>query len=305
MSDSAELERVVELYLSGQYQRCTDELARLLDDEAPEPFVDPNVIERARLYFASCAVLDNRALKARESLRQALEANPLMQQPDSLTFPPPVIQLFIEIREEFRAKIFEQEQEQVARLMRENEEARRRALARAERERQLVLLATEQPIVVQNSRLVASLPFGVGQYQNGDPTLGHVFLLSELAFAGTAITSGVILLDLYTQSAGREVPDTEKSKFDAAYTFMTIGSWGFLSAMTLGILEAHMSYKPERVVGTRLRPLPPSLAEPGAPAPSETRPASPARSATTSELEVVPYAGPTTSGFQLGVVGVF
>lgn len=316
MSDAAELERTVQLYLSGQYEECVSELGVLLDPESPAPFSEPRIIERGRLYYASCAVLAGQANHAKIVMRAALEENPLMPPPDSLTFPPPVISLFLEVREEIQALITQREQEQVARLLKENEEARRRAQARALREQELYELASEQPVVVRSSRWIASLPFGAGQYQNGSRDLGHVFLVSEVLLGATALISAGVLIDLHHQvvRASEEVGqpgfraqyESAKSNLDGAYTLMTISSVSFAAVAALGIFEAHLNYQEERQVAQRKRVLPPHLRPEGsAPPVEEPRETSALPRPQQKKFSVLPQAGASPAGFQLGVIGVF
>src|SRR5690606_28673107 len=56
LSDAVELDQIIELYMAGQYEDCTGRLAGLLDAKGPAPFRDAGVIEKGRLYFASCAL---------------------------------------------------------------------------------------------------------------------------------------------------------------------------------------------------------------------------------------------------------
>jgi hypothetical protein len=291
LSDSAELDRVVELYLAGQYEHCTEGLEPLLTPAQPGAFSDPQVIERGRLYFASCALLSGKAGPARDALRAALESNPLMAAPDSLTFPPPVLALFLEVREEVQSLIAKKEQEQVARLMRENEEARRREAERAQREVALRRLAEEEVVVAKSSRVVASLPFGAGQFQNGDETLGNVFLIGEGVLAAGAFVSTAILLDEYSNANNfnrdGSIKESSRSAIQVPYVIMGATTIALLSSMALGILQAHVAYQPERRIGVRTRPLPPELRE------------------SSTGVEVRPYGFGNSEGAQFGVVGRF
>lgn len=87
------------------------------------------------------------------------------------------------------------------RLRRENELARRRAEQREYREQQLEKLAREESLVASNSRYIATIPFGVGQFQNGDEAVGALFLVSETLLLATATTSGLILEHLTSEAA--------------------------------------------------------------------------------------------------------
>jgi hypothetical protein len=294
LGDLAELNRIVELYMAGGYERCSAELRALLDESAPQSFQDPEVIERGRLYFASCRLLEGNHEEARTALRAALQENPLMRSPDSLTFPPPVVSLFLEVRDEVQQLIADREKEQVLQLRRDNERARREAERREYRERQLEQLATQEVVIAKNSRLVASIPFGVGQFQNGSDTLGTVVLVSEGLLLATAFTSAMILEGL-TSDAKREPGEINTDRYnqqtDAAYDTMTWSSWALLGTCALGILEAHLNFQPERRLELRHRPLPADLqSESGTSA---------------AGLELRPTFSVEPKGGRIGVVGTF
>lgn len=266
LSDGAELDRIIELYMAGEYEACTGELSGFLGPKSEDAFDDPAVIERGRLYYASCALLSGRREQARAALRDALEANPLMPSPDSLTFPPPLVSLFLEVRDEVQQLISAREEEQLAELRQKNREAETKARQRLRREAGLVKLAQEETVIAKNSRIVASLPFGAGQYQNGNKNLGHVFLVSELALVAGLATSAIVLSDLGAQRAAsldgsgpKLAPADFAQKRDAAFTVAIASSWLLLGVASVGVLEAQLSFKKERRLETRTRPLPAHL----------------------------------------------
>ncbi len=257
LSDSAELDQIVELYMAGQYDRCTEELEVLLDPQADVPFRNAGVIERARLYYASCSILAGRREPARRALRAALEANPLMPAPDSLTFPPPVVSLFLEVRDEVQQLVAEREQEQLEEMQRKAEAAERRAEARRERERRLRELAARETVVARNSRVIASLPFGAGQFQNGNTSLGAALLVTEAVLAASSLTGTVYYSEL--RALGPDAGSQLNTPMNISYQVSLISSVALLSVTALGILEAHVSYKRERVLQVRKRELPKEL----------------------------------------------
>lgn len=294
LSDRAELEQIIELYMAGQYADCSSQLADFLNPKGKSPFKETRVIEQGRLYYASCTLLQGRRDVARRALRSALEENPLMHSPDSLTFPPPVVSLFLEVRDEVQQLITESEKEQVVRLRRENELARRRAEQREYREREFEKLARKEFVVAKNSRYLAAIPFGVGQFQNGNNVLGGAFLAGESLLLVTAVSSGLILADLTSKVAvGIEVePYNRRTR--TAYDTLTWSSWALLGTAALGILEAQLSFKPERRLEERKRTLPRELDVP--PEPPRTQ---------EDDVEFEPSVGLAPSGVILGVNGSF
>lgn len=301
LSDGAELDRIIELYMAGEYQACTEELSSFLDSDSEDPFSDPQIIERGRLYYASCALLSGRRERARAELRKALKANPLMSSPDSLTFPPPLVSLFLEVRDEVQQLISAREEEQLAELRRKNRLAELKAEERRQREMELAELAQQESVIARNSRFVASLPFGAGQYQNGNVGLGHFFLVSEVALAAGLATSSVVLSDLAAKRAASESgagptldPEDFHAKRDAAFAVAVASSWLLAGVTGVGILEAHLSFRKERRLETRKRELPSHLRSPQ----DEEQPRQ------TSGF-VLPTAAPLEGGVHFGLVGTF
>ncbi len=304
LSDAAELDRVVAMYLAGDYEPCAVELGELLAADASVPLQDAQVRERARLYHATCLLFAGEREEAKVPLRAALTENPLMSPPDGLTFPPPVVSLFLEVRDEMQQVIRREEEEQLADLRAEAAEARKRAEERKRRLEELERLASEETVVVRNSRWIASVPFGVGQFQNGSPALGWTFLVSEALLGGAALGAQLVLLDQYekAQSQSPERPlvaaDLERNT-DAAYTTLVVTSWSFVGVALLGVIEANLNYVPERRE-TRRRPLPKELE---AAVPEEPSRAGAPR--VTPTLAPVSSRGATPDGLYLGVSGQF
>lgn len=301
LSDRAELDRVIELYMAGRYEECSSDLSVFLKPGGKERFSEPEVIERARLYFATCAMLLGQHEAARQSLLTALQENPLMQSPDSLTFPPPVVSLFLEVRDEVQQLISEREREQVAQLRRENERARQKALERLRREKELEKLAKQEPVIVRGSRFIAALPFGAGQFQNGKPVLGAVFLAGESVLGITALTSGIILHALVAgarkNGCTADCVDQYNRQTGAAYDTLTWSTWGLLGLCVVGIAEAQLFFKKERLLEVRSRPLPPDLRAPTEPKENAIR--------SRPRVQVAPIVNAGPGGGFLGLSGRF
>lgn len=298
LSDTAELDQLVELYMAGEYDRCTSELSVLLDPKSRAPFRDAGAIERGRLYFASCSLLAGDRERARAALRAALEANPLMSAPDSLTFPPPVVSLFLEVRDEVEALITKREQEQLAEFRRQAEAAAAAERKKQEKEQLLYKLASEETVVARQSRWLAMLPLGAGQFQNGDTTLGVVFLTSELLLGAALITSAALHADAYATSvlysqAKQSIPDNVRQTYDVTATLAVASTFALVGVTALGIVEANLKFRPERVLGVRSRPLPPELQ-------SSSRSEPEARA-----LRLVPEVAIHPAGGYLGLRGTF
>lgn len=263
LNDTAELARVVSLYEAGKYGECADALHALLSEDGSRPLHDRDVIESARIYHAACLIGSGRPQLADEPLRAAIRQNPQMKPPDSLVFPPQVIDHFLRVREDMFDVIKKAEDERV----RQAQEAAKQQEERARRERARVLglerLGQEETRVTASSRWLALVPFGVGQFQNGKESLGYVFLTSETLLAASTLTELGIYTHLVLQANrlelnGQKPVRSTNDQLTNWHTALTYTSYAWLGVSLIGIIEAEADFVPvQRVV--RKRPLPPEL----------------------------------------------
>jgi hypothetical protein len=287
LNDAAELARVVSLYEAGKYGECAKALKQLLSSESAHPLHDLNVVENARIYQAACLIGSGQTPLADESLRAAIRQNPQMKPPDSLVFPPPVIDRFLRVRETMFDVIRKAEDERVKRA--QELAAQQELRARRERARVVGLerLAQEETLITPRSRWLALVPFGVGQFQNQDKPLGYFFLSSELVLAATMLTTLGVESHLVLATSEIDKPDaSNQARIDDWKTALEYSSYAWLGVSLIGIIEAQLSFRPEQRQ-VRKRSLPPEL-----------RPE-------TSFLRVVPSAVPVAGGAVLGLSGRF
>lgn len=290
LSDSGELQRIVSLYSGGKYEECTREVASLLNPDNNDRLSNPEVIEEARLYHATCLVMSGRDKEAIAPLRAALTQNPTMGTPDSLTFPPPLVSLFLQVRKEFADAIKAEEEKRLATLAQAAREAK--AIEQAERARvkKLEELASTEVVIQRGSRFVASLPFGIGQYQNGSNTLGTVFLVSESLLLGTSLVAVRVMGEQYSLISPLAYGSDISRNAQIAHTVSIVSFYGFAAVAAGGIAEAHINFVPEKRT-ERKRALPKALRAP------IKRP--------NSSAVLLPFVMPSNSGFELGVLGAF
>ena len=166
------------------------------------------------------------------------------------------------------------------------------ALAERERVARLERLAAEETVVLKNRRWVASVPFGIGQFQNRDYALGSVFLASEVVLLGTAVTAVAVELSLHSQANGgaglrksaQGQVDQLNQNIQTAHAISLLATGGLALVVAGGILEANLSFVPEFSGGVRPRP--------------KVR-------SDRAVLTLLPAAGPTTGGAEIGVMGRF
>jgi hypothetical protein len=250
LSDEAELARVVSIVEAAKYEECDARLSKLLDPQGPNPLRKPEVVETARIYHATCLIGLGKDAQADEPLRAAIRKNPQMRAPDSLLFPPRVVDRFLRVREQLYAELRRAEQETIERAQREAKAKQQRDNDQWAKMLLLERLARQEVVVQENSRFVALLPLGVGQFQNGNTTLGFVFLGSEVMLGAAAIASTAVYgtikqkADRY-QAQGLSVAEDVNGRLKDWHQALTLTTYGFLGIAVLGIVEGQISFVPE------------------------------------------------------------
>lgn len=257
--DQSDVSKARAAYEAKNYEDAERRLRAMLDPDTGT-LRDPNLRTQARMYWGATLLALKRAPEASAVFETLLLDDPSFE-PDPLSFPGEVIDAFIDTRKRIIDKINAAKIEQ-ARLAAERkareEEERRRA---AERLRLLEKLATEQKVTERHSRWVAAIPFGVGQFQNGQKALGFAFLGSEALF----LAAGAITIPFYRDQRGNGFDaysqgDNQRATayFDRANNlrianFALFGAFAFTAIV--GILHAELTFVPD-VVETKKRPLP-------------------------------------------------
>lgn len=274
LSDEAELARVAGLYEAGKYRECSVELERLLDPLAKAPLRQPSIVENARVYWAACLLGAGETEAADAPLRAAIHENSQMKPPDSLVFPPPVVQRFLKVRDSLIDEIRRKEGEKIRQAQAEARERQQR-LAR-DRDRMIALekLARQELVVVRNRRVLAFVPFGVGQIQNRQEALGYTLMASEVLLGALSITAIAVQSrraatadELRRQ--GKTVDEEAHEQDQATWsTVKTLSAWSFVALAVGGVVHAQIEFVPE-FVERRERPIPPALLPSIVPKPTE------------------------------------
>jgi hypothetical protein len=154
----------------------------------------------SRKYLGASYVFLGRRQDAEQQFAALIREDP-QHELDPIAFPRDVIELFTSVRErveeERRLERERQQRDEAARRQREIE----RVIRERERLMRLQELASRQVIERENSRFVALIPFGVGQFQNQDPELGWVFAVSGGVFGLASLVTGIWHIQLNQQLA--------------------------------------------------------------------------------------------------------
>lgn len=262
--DLEDFDRARQAYEEGDYGAAAALLEHMVGGEVPRVRNHALALE-SRKYLAATYLFLGRRAEAEEQFVRLLRAEPDYPL-DPAAFPAEVLALFREVK----ARLVAEREAEARRRAQAAEAAREAELARmiAERERitQLEALAQTETVERVNTRWVAMLPFGAGQFQNGDQRLGYFFLASEVLTFGLGVGS------YYAHEALRhkdttvtvgEDPSTEQAIVRRAKAWRMV-NWVSTSVFgtlcIVGITDAMVRFQPV-VRTTRARPLPESPIE--------------------------------------------
>jgi hypothetical protein len=256
---------------AGQYADAHARLAALLDASLPPCEAGPSgrcrltsaeLIERARALDAASLLALKRDAEADALIAAILRQNPDYA-PSPAMFPQEVIDRFTSVRAGLAAELRAIVQQ------RAKDEAQKRLNAQKAREAEekwihdLQELAGTERRVDTNSRWLALVPFGIGQFQNGDMRLGITFAASEMLFGGaslvtTAIINSLAKTDVYAHTAAGQPVDVAalNTEIINASIVNRVAFIGWAAISIAGVIQAQVAFVPERVSYPR-RSVPP------------------------------------------------
>jgi hypothetical protein len=256
----SDLEKAHSAYVAHKYEDAENRLRALLDPRTGA-LKDPDNVADARMYLGAALLAENKKSEAAAVFEQLLRDKPDYQ-PDPLRVTLQATDALIDARSRMREELAASLAEKVRQAMEEK--------ARIEAERQraalrlamLEKLAGEETVVHTNSRWFALVPFGVGQFQNGQTALGGVFLATQsLALVGSLV--GQIELLYYENQMNDAVrggsamaSQAYHDRAFASYLVTNIFSASFAVLAIAGIVHAQITFVPERIE-VRHRDLPP------------------------------------------------
>jgi len=257
---ASDLEKAHSAYVAHKYDDAEKRLRALLDPQTGT-LTDPDAVADARMYLGAVLVAEGKKDLAAEVFEQLLLERPDYQ-PDPLRVALQGIDALIDARTKLRDRLEAIQAEKVRKAQEERarvEESRRRA---AERQALIEKLASEEVVIERNSRWMALVPFGVGQFQNRQAALGWMFLSSELVFAaGSVVGAAASLYNVERENASVALHITTtamqyESRAESAFVVGDVFAAAFAFAAIAGIVHAELTFVPE-FVEMRSRPLPP------------------------------------------------
>lgn len=254
--EGAELEKARAAYSGRNYEDVEHRLRELLESARLK---DPVLLNLGRMYFGAALVQLSRREEAVKVFEAILDTDG-QYEPDPLTFSSQVMEVFIDTRAQLRERIAErarQEAKNAAERKAKEEQDRVRAASYL---RAVEKLASEESVVVKHSRALAFLPFGVGQFQNGQNAAGWAFLLFESAFlvgSATTVPFYISANDSKNEQASKDSIAAEgyRQRATDIRTLNLAFNAAFLLTWAGGVIQAHATFVPE-AKELRPRPLP-------------------------------------------------
>ena len=240
-------------YDRGDYGRAIDTINPLLYPSI-ELGTEDEVVSAHKLLALSYFFV-NKQKEAENEVTSLLALRPNYQL-DPIVDPPVAVRFFDDVRKRQSERLNalkKRELEESGRAHKEEE--RRLAEARAKAERIYV-----DRVVEKHSRLIALLPFGAGQAQNGQTGKAIAFGVSEGVFMLASVVSYFTLQYRYPINPATGHQQFPASDYNAATALLSVqlaAGAAFWATLAWGIIDAQVLFKREVVVETHERTTPP------------------------------------------------
>jgi hypothetical protein len=252
----SEFEAARARYDRHDYKRAVDAFRGLVGRDPPR-ITNALLVLESRKYYAASLLFVGADEEARLQFRLLLQQEPEYAL-DPLAFPTDVVALFESVKAQLRKDL---DRRREAELEEQRQAAQEAEAARRERRQNLGRLrglAEQQTIEVRNSRWLATVPFGVGQFQNGQRGLGVALAMAETFAATTSVVTYFghqgMVGDHATASNSDDLKQRER--IWRAANWASFGTFAVLAVAS--IVDAHVRFVPARVIQAP-RPLPEDL----------------------------------------------
>jgi len=265
-SPSAEFNQGSIAFARAEYSRAIEILRPLLYPEIR--LQSEGEIATAHRMLGTAYLFVGDEANAAEEFRRFLQLRPAYRL-DPLLDPPMVVDFF--------DRVVQEQEEELEEFQRKRQEAEAREAARR--------ASNEEPTIivqryVKNSYAVNFIPFGAGQFQNGQRSKGWFFLTTQSVLAGTSLAALATNFALYgmTHPIGCEpandptargpgcapgfLPNSEKDRSRMILRVQLISGALFWVTAAWGVVDALLNYQPQVLLE--------SVQPPGAKTPSRT-----------------------------------
>ncbi len=254
--ERSDFEKARVAYLKKDYVEASARFEAMLDPKSGT-VKTPDLINEALFCWGAVKFAQTDITGAHGLWERVVRDSNGQYSPDPLTYPAAVLNDFITFKSTLNNAIIQQQQQQAAQLAAQREKERKERLRLEARVKELEKLTAVETVEVKGSRLVALLPFGIGQFQNGKNLLGSIFLGTEVAAVLTTFALFVpyrINIDQYNAVLNDPTPMTPNQRQSQANQYALVAqdirtadfiTLGFLGALIAsGIIEAQIDFRP-------------------------------------------------------------
>jgi tetratricopeptide (TPR) repeat protein len=247
----ADLKRARDRYEFGAYADAAFAARDLLGRNPNLP--EPIAIEAWRILGLAEFQLGDK-VEARQAFIHLLSIDP-DQTLDPFLVPPPIVEFFDRVRAEAEPELapLREQKRQLEEQERLAEEARRRLLL----EEQVRSGPPSKVIVVEEHVYMLNfLPFGVGQFQNGDTTKGIIIAVTQVVFGAVNIGS-IFLHNAIANDSSRRcyvsnptncsnppIPDSDRQLLQNIDTVKYVSAGLFWGVYVYGVADSLIHYVP-------------------------------------------------------------
>lgn len=240
-------------YDKQSYKKAAKELESLVGGVVPRAR-NPVVRIEARKYLGATYLFLDDEEAAREQFRLLLGEDDEYDI-DQVAFPEAVVRTFQEVKREVDIERAREDALRSARQQQERTDEVEELIRQQQRITELEELAATETVERVNSRWIAALPYGVGQFQNQNRKLGIMFAVMESAFTVASIATFIGHNALRNENPA---PD-QIERAERVERALRISNWvsvgGLLSFYVAGLIEAEVRFK-SVIRSTRKRKLP-------------------------------------------------
>ncbi len=241
----------------GDYAQAAKLLSQLVETGR---FESPALRAEAYKLLGLALFYQGRKGEAYSAFREYLYLEPDAEL-DPFYYPPAAVSFFDSVKKEEEKNLAplraqkHAEQDAQKKAAAEQAEKRRQADLEEDRRRLLTLQPNIERRVVQREFWVTMMPFGIGQFQNGDRTLGITLAIAEVIAGAASGGSALLIEGLRDGPTGKFSNQGTRSPYLTAQRLNVVkwvGAALFYALWAGGAVHAAVHYQPEEVLPDRL-----------------------------------------------------
>lgn len=233
-------EQARQAYLDADYADAVQRFELLVGGPVPT-LENPALVLESRKYLGAAYLFVGRPTDADRQFEALLRADADYLIPAS--FPEAVQEAFASTRQRLQSESEQAAADAARRERLRREEEMRRIVEQQARMARLEELARYETVERRNSRWLAMLPFGVGQFRNEDDRLGRFLAWSEGSLA--VVSVGTALWWSILRARADRLDPTFRRRARRGLILTNWVSTGGLAALAIvGILQAQLRFRP-------------------------------------------------------------